>query len=128
MNWRKRLFSNMLWRTVLASFGERSGYSKEPGGFVPYFQYRIGPYNSDLYLYFPKEPFPLLYKNEIFNKLEEYTGYDIIKHLQFHYAAYSDSQDFLRFLHFGPFLQKIHFADAQPIKNAQSHKSICSLR
>jgi hypothetical protein len=100
MNWRQRLFSNMTWRTALASFGERSGYSKEPGGFAPYFQYRVGPYNSDLYLYFPKEPFPLLYKNEIFNKLEEYTGYDIIKYLEFHYASYPDSQDFLRFLHY----------------------------
>jgi hypothetical protein len=100
MEWKKRLFSNIFWRNALASFGERSGYSKVPGGFVPYFQYRIGPYNADLYLYFPKEPFPLLYKNEIFNKLQEYTGYDIIKYLEFHYSAYPDSQDFLRFLHY----------------------------
>jgi hypothetical protein len=49
MGWKKRLFSNIFWRNVLASFGERSGYSKEPGGFVPYFQYRIGDYNSDLH-------------------------------------------------------------------------------
>ena len=100
MKWKKRLFSNIFWRNVLASFGERSGYSKEPGGFVPYFQYRIGPYNADLYLYFPKEPFSLRYKNEIFNKLHEFTGYDIIKYLEFHYSAYPDSQDFLRFLHY----------------------------
>jgi hypothetical protein len=45
---------------------------------VPYFQYKIGPYQPDQYLYFPKEPFALRYKNEIFNKLHEYTGYDII--------------------------------------------------
>ena len=49
MAWKKRLFSNIFWRNVLASFGERSGYSKEPGGFVPYFQYRIGDYNSGNY-------------------------------------------------------------------------------
>src|SRR5258708_6797384 len=100
MNWKKRLFSNIIWRNILASFGERSGYSQEPGGFVPYFQYRIGHYQSDLYLYFPKEPFSLLYKNEIFNKLQEYTGYDIIRYLEFHYSSYPDSQDFLRFLHY----------------------------
>jgi hypothetical protein len=98
MNWRQKLYSNIFWRNVLASFGERSGYSKEAGGFVPYFQYRIGPYKSDMYLYFSKEPFPLRYKNEIFNKLGEYTGYDIIRFLEFHFAAYPDDQDFLRFL------------------------------
>ncbi len=34
MEWKKRLFANIFWRNVLASFGERSGYSKKPGGFV----------------------------------------------------------------------------------------------
>ncbi len=43
MEWKKRLFANIFWRNVLASFGERSGYSKKPGGCVPYFQYQIGP-------------------------------------------------------------------------------------
>jgi hypothetical protein len=100
MGWKNHLFSNIFWRNVLGSFGERSGYSKESGGFIPYFQYKIGPYQSDQYLYFPKEPFPLLYKNEIFNKLQEYTGYDIIRYLEFHFAAYTDSHDFLRFLHY----------------------------
>lgn len=58
MNWQQKLPSNIILRNILASFGERSGYSKEPGGFVPYFQYQIGSYKADLYLYFPKEPFP----------------------------------------------------------------------
>jgi hypothetical protein len=89
-------------RIFLGAFGERtgSGYSKTPGGFVPYFQYKIGPYKSDLFLYFLKEPFPLRHKNEIFNKINEYTGYDNIRYLEFHYAAYEDKQDFLRFLHY----------------------------
>src|SRR5256885_7285080 len=100
MEFKKRLFSNMFWRNVLATFGERSGYSTEPGQFVPYFQYKIGPYQTDLYLYFPKEPYALRYNNEIFNKLLEFTGYDIIKYLDFHYAAYSNKQDFLRFLQY----------------------------
>lgn len=64
MNLKQKLFSNMILRNMLAS--------------VPYFQYKIGPYQPDQYLYFPKEPFALRYKNEIFNKLHEYTGYDII--------------------------------------------------
>lgn len=102
MSWKKRLFSNFTVRTILGAFGERtgSGYSKTPGGFVPYFQYKIGPYESDLFLYFLKEPFSLRYKNEIFNKLNEYSGYDIIRYLEFHYAAYEDKQDFLRFLYY----------------------------
>ena len=98
MNLKQKLFSNMFLRNMLASFGNRSAYSKDPGSFVPYFQYKIGPYQSDQYLYFPKEPYALRYKNEIFNKLHEYTGYDIIRYLEFHYDAYTDPGDFLRFL------------------------------
>lgn len=90
----------MFPRNVLASFGNRSAYSHTPGSFEPYFQYKIGPYQWDQYLYFPKEPFALRYKNEIFNKLEEYSGYDTITYLEFHYIAYQDKQDFLRFLHY----------------------------
>ncbi len=100
MGLKKRLFTNIFWRNVAATFGGRSSYSQKSGGFVPYFQYKIGQYNTDWYLYFHKEPFPLRYKNEIFNKLGEYTGYDIIRYLEFHFIAYHDSQDFLRFLHY----------------------------
>ena len=38
------------------------------------------------------------YKNEIFNKLKEYKGYDIIQYLEFHYQPYPDKNNFLRFL------------------------------
>lgn len=100
MDLKKRLFSNMFWRNMLADFGGRSGYSKAPGNFTPYFLYKIGKYQPDEYLYFPQEPFPLRYKNEIFNKLFEYTGFDIIKYLDFHFTAYQDKDDFLRFLHY----------------------------
>jgi len=98
MNLKQKLFSNMFLRNMLASFGSRSAYTKDPGSFVRYFQYKIGSYQSDQYLYFPKEPYALRYKNEIFNKLHEYTGYDIIRYLEFHYDAYTDPGDFLRFL------------------------------
>lgn len=98
MNLKQKLFSNMFLRNMLASFGSRSAYTKDPGSFVRYFQYKIGPYQSDRYLYFPQEPYALRYKNEIFNKLHEYTGYDIIRYLEFHFDAYPDNGDFLRFL------------------------------
>jgi len=42
---------------------------------IPYFQYKIGPYQSDYYLYFAKQPYLQVYKNEIFNKMYEYEGY-----------------------------------------------------
>src|ERR1700680_2912479 len=100
MAWKQKIFSNMFLRNMLADFGERSGYTKTPGNFIPYFQYKIGEYQPDHYLYFPSESFALRYKNEIFNKLNEYTGYDIIKFLEFHYSAYSDKPDFLRFLNY----------------------------
>ncbi len=90
----------MILRNMLATFGKRSAYSKAPGSFVPYFQYKIGDYQPDQYLYFPSEQFATRYKNEIFNKLHGYTGYDIIKYLEFHYAAYPDRLDFLHFLHY----------------------------
>jgi hypothetical protein len=100
MGWQQKLFSNMILRNMLASFGKRSAYSKAPGSFIPYFQYKIGDYQPDQYLYFPNEPFDLRYKNEIFNKLHEYTGYDIIRYLEFHYAAYPDRVDFLHYLNY----------------------------
>jgi hypothetical protein len=97
---KKWLLSNMFFRNVLADFGERSGYSKMPGNFTPYFQYKIGDYQPDYYLHFPREPFALQYQNEIFNKLNEYKGYDIISFLEFHYEAYTDKKSFLRFFRY----------------------------
>lgn len=97
---KQRLFSNMFLRNMLADFGNRSAYSRQPGKFIPYFQYKIGDYHPDHYLYFPREPYTRRYHNEIFNKLCEYKGYDIISFLEFHYLAYCDKQDFLRFLQY----------------------------
>ncbi|MBN8858656.1 MAG: hypothetical protein J0H29_09725 [Sphingobacteriales bacterium] len=98
MGLKKKLFSNVFFRNMLASFSLRSAYSTQKGGFIPYFQYRIGPYEQDYYLYFREEPFVKRYKNEIFNKLFEYDRNDSKKYLAFHYDAYPDKQDFLQFL------------------------------
>jgi hypothetical protein len=67
---------------------------------TPYFQYRIGAYQKNYYLYFRKEPSWLRYKVEAFDKMIAMQGYDIPRFLDFHYAAYSDKEDFLRFLRY----------------------------
>lgn len=100
MNIKQWLFSQMIFRNMLATFGYRSGYSATPGGFTPYFAYKIAPYQKDFYLYFSKEPFAVRYLNEVFNKMCEYQGYDIIRYLEFHYDLYTDKSDFLRFLQY----------------------------
>lgn len=97
-NFRNWLSSNMLFRNILADFGSRSAYTGEPGGFIPYFQYRIGPYQRDFYLYFPKEPFAVRYHNEVFNKFFEYTGDDIFKYIQFHFDVFPEKSAFILFL------------------------------
>ena len=100
MIFKRKSPSNMFWRNMLSDLLGRTAYSTKPETFNHYFQYKIGKYQQDEYLYFPKEPYYLRYKNEIFNKLNEYTGFDIIKYLEFHFEAYPNKQDFLRFLHY----------------------------
>lgn len=100
MSLRKKLFSNIFIRNMIPDLGGRSAYSSSPGAFTPYFQYKVENYQQDYYLYFSKEPFAKRYINEIFNKLWEYSGYDIIKYLEFHYNAYKNKPDFLRFLRY----------------------------
>ncbi|WP_341838613.1 hypothetical protein WJU16_12370 [Chitinophaga pollutisoli] len=97
-NFRNWLSSNMLFRNILADFGSRSAYTGEPGGFIAYFQYKIGPYQQDYHLYFPKEPFAVRYNNEVFNKLFEYTGEDIYKYLDFHFDAFPEKNTFILYL------------------------------
>lgn len=94
---RQRLFSNMFIRNMLTDFGNRSAESNK-GKCTPYFQFKIEKYQPDYFLYFPKEPFVVRYKNEIFNKLQEYTGFDITRYLEFHYKEYGDKAAFLKFL------------------------------
>jgi len=83
---------------MISDWAGRSGNNKAPGTFAIYFQYKIGLYQPDHYLYFKKEPFSIRYKNDIFNKLYEYSGSDISDYINFHYNLYQDKQDFLKFL------------------------------
>jgi len=87
----------MFSRNVLADLGFRSNDSNLKNE-NPFFQYRIGKYQQDYYLYFPKEPVEVQYNNEIFNKIREYSGYEISKYLSFHYDAYEKKNEFLQFL------------------------------
>lgn len=97
---KQRLFSNMFLRNMLADFGNRSIDSTTPGNFTPYFQYRLGNYQPGYYLYFPKEPYGVRYRNEVFNKLKEFSGFEIIRYLDFHYLAYPGKKEFLRFMQY----------------------------
>jgi hypothetical protein len=85
---------------MFTTFGNRSPYSANSKALTPYFQYKIGTYQSDYNLYFAKQPSLQIYKNEIFNKMYEYSGYDLIHYLEFHYEAYDNKADFIRFLHY----------------------------
>lgn len=85
---------------MLTSFGNRSPYSAKSRDFTAYFQYKIGAYQSDYNLYFAKQPSLQIYKNEIFNKMYEYSGYDLIRYLEFHYTLYENKAEFVRFLRY----------------------------
>lgn len=99
MTWKEKLHGNLLLRNMLSAlFGFPASEVKK--NFIPYFQYRIGAYQQDHYLYFSSPPNNIRYTNDIFNKLHQYEGYDIIQFLEFHYTAYPNHADFLRFLRY----------------------------
>jgi hypothetical protein len=121
MSVKKWLFSNMFFRNMIADLFGRSAVTK-PGEFTPYFQYKVAPYQSDYYLYFPKEPYTIQYKNETFNKLNEYSDADITDYLEFHYSAYHDKQAFLKFLRYeiyGRLNRKLNATRHQKLQVAQ---------
>jgi hypothetical protein len=97
MDLKQRLLSNLFSRNVLTDLGLRSSIPT-PKIDKPFFQYRIGKYQQDYYLYFPKEPLEVQYKNEIFNKIRQYSGYEISKYLSFHFDAFESKKEFLEFL------------------------------
>lgn len=100
MSIRSRLFSFIFFRSMLTTFGNRSPYSANSKELTPYFQYKLAAYQPDYNLYFAKQPPLQIYKNEIFNKMYEYSGYDLIHYLEYHYEAYENKTDFIRFLRY----------------------------
>jgi hypothetical protein len=122
MDVKKWLFSNMFLRNMISDLFGRSAGNRKPGEFTPYFQYRIGLYQSDYYLDFPKEPYTKQYKNEIFNKLYEFDDSDIADYLDFHYSAYPAKPGFLKFLQYelyGRINRKITAGMRQKLQVAQ---------
>ena len=94
-----KLTNNLFVRTLLRAFHLLApDSSKQP--LTPYFQYRIGPYQRDHFLYFRQEPSWLRYKYEAFDKMNSMAGYDISRFLDFHHSAYPDKEDFRRFLRY----------------------------
>jgi len=89
----------MFFRMLFTVFGMRP-VDRKLATLIPYFQYEIGPYSTDYRLHFRRQPSWGLYKNEIFSKLHEFTGYDITRYLNFHYEPYADKTGFLQFMRF----------------------------
>ncbi len=71
MIWKEKLRSNLLLRNMVfdVSCYPASAAKKT---FIPYFQYKIGAYQRDYYLYFTSPPNSIRYTNDIFNKLYKY--------------------------------------------------------
>ena len=96
----KKIFNRVFFRTMMADFGFRNPDYLRQYEFPAYFQYRIGEYETGYTLCFRRQPWLGLYKNEIFNKMGEYSGYDVTKYLEYHYSANADKREFLRFLRY----------------------------
>jgi hypothetical protein len=94
MDLKQRLLSNIFLRNVLTALSLRSSIPTPKIG-KPFFQYRIGKYRQNYYLYFPKEPLEVDYKNEIFNKIRQNAGHEISRYLSFHFDALESKKEFL---------------------------------
>ena len=89
----------LFFRALVSAFGFRP-FDRRREVLVPYFQYKIGGFSTDYYLHFLREPEWNLYRYEIFEKLKEYSGDGIARYLDFHFKAYTDKGDLLRFLRY----------------------------
>jgi hypothetical protein len=88
-------------RSILPLIGMRVPFDlHKDDDLIPYFQYKVGPYQKDYYLYFKNPPNKFQYKGEIFSKMYEYRGYDLVRYIEFHYKAYENKDEFVRFLYF----------------------------
>src|SRR5579871_6160789 len=96
----KKLYNRLFIRVLLDGFGFRAPGYFSPADYPAYFQYQIGSYEPGYVLWFRQKPSLHLYKMEIFGKMKEYSGYDVIKYVSFHYDAFADKADFLQFLHY----------------------------
>lgn len=92
-------FNNFTVRTMATTFGQRSAEKMKKYDYPVYFQFKVGDYKDDHYLYFEKKPTAEQYRNDIFNKMDEYFAEQVPEYLAFHYDAYEgDKNTFLAFL------------------------------
>ncbi len=67
MTWKEKLLSNLLLRNMASDLISYP-VSAAKNTFIPYFQYKVGVYQRDYYLYFTSPPNSVRYSNDIFNK------------------------------------------------------------
>jgi hypothetical protein len=95
----RKWMSNPTSRTLLGIFGfRRPGFLHRDDPFVAYFQYKIGPDQCDYYLYFQSPPRKFGYRNEVFRKMREYNGHDLICFIEFHYKACEEKEGFISWI------------------------------
>jgi len=109
----KKWMNNPTGRTVLGIIGFRlPGILHRNDPFVAYFQYKIGPYQKDYYLYFNNPPGKFSYKQEVFRKMREYNGHDLIRFIEFHYNACEEKDGFISWIRYET-LQQLSFLQAE---------------
>lgn len=92
---RQKLINSFAGRTMLQSFGWLETENK----IEPYFAFRIGKYQADHYLYFPKEPLGKQYHNFVFNRIcLEFENAGIGNFLDAHFNEYDNKTEFLKYL------------------------------
>ena len=66
-------FNNFTVRTMATTFGQRSAEKLKTYDYPVYFQFKVGgDYPDDHYMYFEKKPTAEQYRNDIFNKIDQY--------------------------------------------------------
>jgi hypothetical protein len=109
MNAFRKWMSNPTSRTLLGIFGfRRPGFLHRNDPYVAFFQYRIGPDQCDYYLYFESPPKKFGYRNEVFRKMREYNGHDLICFIEFHYKACEDKDGFISWIKYET-LEQLNF-------------------
>jgi hypothetical protein len=96
----KKMYDPIFVRFLLALFGMNGPLRKHRRDFTPYFQFKIGSYTADYYLYFPRAPYYNVYMIELIRKFSEYYAYGLVQFLDFHYEQFPDKKEFLRFLRY----------------------------
>ena len=96
----KKMYDPIFVRFLLYIFGMNGPLRNHRRDFTPYFQFKIGSYAADYYLYFPRPPYYNVYMIELLRKFSEYYAYGLVQFLDFHYEQFPEKKEFLRFLRY----------------------------